>query len=252
MLNQKSNHQSKLHYALVSESGQRLQFFETTKGAGFDLNLFSIEDMQHVLISRIQCLQAGFPANHFIITTLDEIRNQFVEQFGVGAYFNQMRRVISKTNRQNSERPAKHEATVPAYSPQKRSARPTSVFQYKNFDFSDTEAVQQRLKVRAYCRKMDIVINQAEVVALDRARANYIASIGIQTYLNQMLGALAETPTEDCVVLRLGRRQYFVELQAEGRLSIFNGLERYFRQGWPYLRVEVHPKRDAGVQVCYL
>lgn len=59
-------------------------------GPAVDLDVFGTKEIRDVLKSRAHCLRAGFPPNHIIITTLNEIRNHYILKVGLPTYLSQM------------------------------------------------------------------------------------------------------------------------------------------------------------------
>lgn len=55
-----------------------------------DYSLFGAKEMRDVLKSKAHCLHAGFPANHVIIQTLNEIRKHYIIRVGLPTYLSQM------------------------------------------------------------------------------------------------------------------------------------------------------------------
>lgn len=64
-------------------------------------NVFGAREIRDVLKSREHCLKAGFLANHIIIVTLNEIRDQYVVKVGLPTYLSQMLGELAKTPVQN-------------------------------------------------------------------------------------------------------------------------------------------------------
>lgn len=64
--------------------------------------IFGSQELQAILKNRLRCLKAGFPTNHPIIITLDEIRDAYVRQVGVAAYFSQMLAGLDKARHYKS------------------------------------------------------------------------------------------------------------------------------------------------------
>lgn len=59
-------------------------------GSVVDLDVFGTKEIRDVLKSRAHCLRAGFPPNHTIIITLNEIRNHYILKVGLPTYLSQM------------------------------------------------------------------------------------------------------------------------------------------------------------------
>jgi hypothetical protein len=55
-----------------------------------DLNAFKAQDIRDILKSKAHCLQAGFPVNHSIIVTFEEILDNYVNRVGLRTYLSQM------------------------------------------------------------------------------------------------------------------------------------------------------------------
>jgi hypothetical protein len=61
-----------------------------------DYSVFGAREIRDVLKSREHCLRAGFPANHIIIMTLNEIRDHYVVKVGLPTYLSQMLGELAK------------------------------------------------------------------------------------------------------------------------------------------------------------
>ena len=55
-----------------------------------DYSVFGAKEIRDVLKSKAHCLHAGFPANHVIIQTLNEIRKHYIIKVGLPTYLSQM------------------------------------------------------------------------------------------------------------------------------------------------------------------
>jgi hypothetical protein len=55
-----------------------------------DLSIFNAREIRNILKSKAHCLQAGFPSDHVIISTFDEIRDDYVKRVGLVTYLSQM------------------------------------------------------------------------------------------------------------------------------------------------------------------
>lgn len=58
--------------------------------AEVDFTIFGAAEIRDVLKSKAHCLRAGFSANHFIIKTLNEIRDNYIQRVGLPTYLSQM------------------------------------------------------------------------------------------------------------------------------------------------------------------
>ncbi len=61
-----------------------------------DYSVFGAKEIRDVLKSREHCLKAGFPPNHIIIATLNEIRDHYVSRVGLPTYLSQMLGELAK------------------------------------------------------------------------------------------------------------------------------------------------------------
>jgi hypothetical protein len=55
-----------------------------------DLSIFNAREIRNILKSKAHCLRAGFPSDHAIISTFDEIRDDYVRRVGLATYLSQM------------------------------------------------------------------------------------------------------------------------------------------------------------------
>jgi hypothetical protein len=55
-----------------------------------DLSVFKARDIRNILKNKAHCLRAGFPLDHMIISTSDEIRDDYVRRVGLATYLSQM------------------------------------------------------------------------------------------------------------------------------------------------------------------
>jgi hypothetical protein len=76
-----------------------------------DLSVFKAQEIRNILKSKAHCLQAGLPLDHTIISTFDEIRDDYMERVGLATYLSQMLGHLANVPVQNcaffdeSERP---------------------------------------------------------------------------------------------------------------------------------------------------
>ena len=63
----------------ISSPAQRVNF-----------DAFGAKEIRDVLKSKAHCLRAGFPSNHAIIATLNEIRDHYILRVGLPTYLSQM------------------------------------------------------------------------------------------------------------------------------------------------------------------
>jgi len=73
---------------LILTNSQTAQAAYATPGV--DFTIFGAREIRDVLKSKAHCLEAGFPPNHIIIETLNEIRTQYVLRVGIATYLSQM------------------------------------------------------------------------------------------------------------------------------------------------------------------
>jgi hypothetical protein len=55
-----------------------------------DFSLFGAKEIRDVLKNKAHCLHAGFPPDHIIIETLNEIRDHYMLRVGLPTYLSQM------------------------------------------------------------------------------------------------------------------------------------------------------------------
>jgi hypothetical protein len=55
-----------------------------------DFSIFGAKEIRDVLKSKAHCLRAGFPPDHVIITTFNEIRDHYILRVGLPTYLSQM------------------------------------------------------------------------------------------------------------------------------------------------------------------
>jgi hypothetical protein len=55
-----------------------------------DLSIFGAKEIRDVLKNKAHCLHAGFPPDHIIIETLNEIRDYYILRVGLPTYLSQM------------------------------------------------------------------------------------------------------------------------------------------------------------------
>jgi hypothetical protein len=69
-------------YRIVKEASE--------PGQDVDFSLFGAKEIRDVLKNKAHCLHAGFPPDHIIIETLNEIRDHYVLRVGLPTYLSQM------------------------------------------------------------------------------------------------------------------------------------------------------------------
>jgi hypothetical protein len=55
-----------------------------------DLSVFKAREIRNILKSKANCLRAGFPLDHMIISVFDEILGDYVKRVGLATYLSQM------------------------------------------------------------------------------------------------------------------------------------------------------------------
>jgi hypothetical protein len=55
-----------------------------------DFSVFGVREVRDVLKNKAHCLRAGFPPDHIIITTFNEIRDHYLLRVGLPTYLSQM------------------------------------------------------------------------------------------------------------------------------------------------------------------
>jgi hypothetical protein len=203
------------------------QEFGAPDESGEAFKVFGVRELHQLLKNRVHCLKVGFPLNHPIITTLDEIRDCYIKGVGIAAYFNQMVK-----------------ATVASRQPQSQD---------EALDFTDTAQVQRMLKVRAYSIKMDLLVEDWVLMTFHQRRAEYIQAVGVHHYLAQMLGPLADVPAEHSTFFLMDQRQLPLDLAGDGQQPVRRFIQKFFRRRPFYLKVEVRrPDESHQVEVRYL
>lgn len=62
----------------------------STQTRSVDLSIFGTKEIRDVLKNKAYCLRAGFPPDHIIIETLNEIRDHYILRVGIPTYLSQM------------------------------------------------------------------------------------------------------------------------------------------------------------------
>ena len=75
---------------ITVQSQNKLRKATLSKTDEVDYSMFGAREIRDVLKSRAHCLRAGFPPNHVIIKTLNEIRDQYIQRVGLATYLSQM------------------------------------------------------------------------------------------------------------------------------------------------------------------
>jgi len=75
---------------IIVQSQGKLRKVTSPKTGEVDFSMFGAREIRDVLKSRAHCLRAGFPANHIIIKTFNEIRDQYIQRVGLATYLSQM------------------------------------------------------------------------------------------------------------------------------------------------------------------
>ncbi len=74
----------------ISGNGRNNRPNTTMATPRVDFNIFSAREIRDILKSKAHCLQAGFPPDHIIIKTLNEIRDHYISKVGLPTYLSQM------------------------------------------------------------------------------------------------------------------------------------------------------------------
>jgi hypothetical protein len=64
--------------------------WSVTSDESVDFSIFGAKEIRDVLKNKAHCLRAGFPPNHVIIETLNEIRDHYILRVGLPTYLSQM------------------------------------------------------------------------------------------------------------------------------------------------------------------
>lgn len=79
-----SAHRTKTH------NGRERVREESSTGEHVDYGIFGAREIRDVLKNKAHCLRAGFPPDHLIITTFNEIRDHYLLRVGLPTYLSQM------------------------------------------------------------------------------------------------------------------------------------------------------------------
>jgi hypothetical protein len=74
---------------IYARNGRRAATQDTLHEA-VDFSVFGAKEIRDVLKNKAHCLRAGFPLDHIIIKTLDEIRDHYIVRVGLPTYLSQM------------------------------------------------------------------------------------------------------------------------------------------------------------------
>jgi len=74
----------------ASHNGSKSKRVYPIPRSDVDFSIFGAREIRDILKSKAHCLKAGFPTNHFIIKTLNEIRDQYIKRVGLPTYLSQM------------------------------------------------------------------------------------------------------------------------------------------------------------------
>ncbi|MFQ5611109.1 MAG: hypothetical protein ACE5H9_03155 [Anaerolineae bacterium] len=66
------------------------ELYKLSEVDGVDFSVFGAREVRDVLKSRAYCLKAGFPWDHPIIATFNEIRDEYIKRVGLPTYLSQM------------------------------------------------------------------------------------------------------------------------------------------------------------------
>lgn len=90
MFYQASVNQSTQLYVLPTKEKRYTRHYQHQRSVPSPFNLFGAEEIRAVLKQRAHCLEAGFPLDHPLIVTFDEIRDQYIERVGYLTYLRQI------------------------------------------------------------------------------------------------------------------------------------------------------------------
>ena len=71
-------------------NGRRIAREPSATAEDVDFSIFGAKEVRDVLKNKAHCLRAGFPPDHIIIATFDEIRDQYILRVGLPTYLSQM------------------------------------------------------------------------------------------------------------------------------------------------------------------
>ena len=120
------------------------------------------------------------------------------------------------------------------------------------FNFEDSDQIRQLLKSRAYCVKMGLRANQTIFATFDKARADYIEQVGVTTYVEQMLGEMADVPAGQCAFYQTHQPHHPLVSVGNHQSPVRQVIHNYLRGPMSYLKIQVHHRDNDQVNVCYL
>jgi hypothetical protein len=75
---------------ILTRSGNRIEEVTPEPTESVDYSIFGAKEIRDVLKNKAHCLRAGFPADHIIIRTFNEIRDHYILRVGLPTYLSQM------------------------------------------------------------------------------------------------------------------------------------------------------------------
>ncbi len=77
-------------HPISTNNGRRTATETPPPDESVDFSIFGAKEIRDILKNKAHCLRAGFPPDHIIITTFDEIRDNYILRVGLRTYLSQM------------------------------------------------------------------------------------------------------------------------------------------------------------------
>lgn len=75
---------------ILTRKGDRIVKEDPAPNQSVDFSIFGAKEIRDILKNKAHCLRAGFPPDHIIIETFNEIRDQYILRVGLSTYLSQM------------------------------------------------------------------------------------------------------------------------------------------------------------------
>lgn len=128
-------------------------------------------------------------------------------------------------------------------------------FPQANFDLDifGAKEIRDVLKSRAHCLRAGFSTQHVIISTLNEIRNHYILKVGLPTYLSQMLGEVAKTPIQHCLLYNSDDQLIKLDLNHNPKQPLQRFIAQRFQ--WDELpsRIEVRKEGDSNrVEVRYL
>ena len=82
--------EKKSAHRISTQNGRWAARETSSSDDGVDFSIFGAKELRDVLKNKAHCLRAGFPPDHIIIATFNEIRDHYILRVGLRTYLSQM------------------------------------------------------------------------------------------------------------------------------------------------------------------